>query len=98
MRDDPEALPPACEESKEIPGDYGNEFLVDWAGLDDPQHPQNFNPVLKWFITAIYGCMAMLVTFSSSVFSAANAITAQEFNVSPFVMSLATALTVLVRT
>lgn len=93
-----EGNPPPCEEPNlaALSGDQEKGCIVEWTGQDDPQHPQNLSPTHKWFITAIYGLMAMVVTFASSVFSTANGVTAKEFKVPTHVMSLATALTVLV--
>ncbi|KAE8420697.1 major facilitator superfamily domain-containing protein [Aspergillus pseudocaelatus] len=92
-----EGNPPPCEEPNlaVLSGDQEKACIVEWTGQDDPQHPQNLSPTHKWFITAIYGLMAMVVTFASSVFSTANGVTAKEFKVPTHVMSLATALTVL---
>lgn len=73
------------------------QLIVDWDGLDDPGHPQNLSKAMKWFVTLTYELMTFVVTFASSVFSTTNQATSAEFHVSTEVMTLATALTVLVR-
>ena len=70
--------------------------LVEWDGPDDPENPQNFPVRKKWLITCLFGSLTMWVTFSSSVFSSATAVTSKEFHVSTEVMTLGTSLTVLV--
>lgn len=77
-------------------GDDKSRDIVDWNGQDDPEHPQNMPSKKKWFVTMVYGLMTLVVTFASSVYSTATEVTAAEFNVSSEVMTLATALTVLV--
>ncbi|PPJ52006.1 hypothetical protein CBER1_09643 [Cercospora berteroae] len=69
--------------------------LVDWDGDDDPENPMNWNPVRKWAIATSMGSMTLVVTFASSVFSAATMVTAQQFGVSSEVMILGVALFVL---
>lgn len=76
--------------------DSEKHMIVDWDGPGDPSHPQNLSKAKKWFITLTYGLMTFVVTFASSVFSTANQATSIEFHVSTEVMTLATALTVLV--
>ncbi|CEJ58169.1 transporter C36.03c [Penicillium brasilianum] len=68
--------------------------LVEWDGPDDPGNPQNFSHRRKWTITVIMSLMTMWITFASSVFSTATAVTAKEFGVSTEVMVLGTSLTV----
>ena len=70
--------------------------LVEFDGPDDPGNPQNFPKSKKWLITVVYSSMTMWVQFSSSVFSAAAGVTSEEFHVSTEVMTLGTALPVLV--
>ncbi|PYI14593.1 MFS multidrug transporter [Aspergillus violaceofuscus CBS 115571] len=69
--------------------------IVDWDGPDDPEYPPNWSELRKWTITIILGLMTVSVTFASSVFSAAAAVTAEQFGVSEEVMILGTSLFVL---
>ena len=69
--------------------------VVVFSGPDDPLNPQNKPLWLKWTYAALLGAMTFVVTFSSSVFSTATAVTATEFGVSQEVMTLGTALFVL---
>ncbi|KAF7197973.1 Cercosporin MFS transporter CTB4, partial [Pseudocercospora fuligena] len=58
-----------------------DSFVVDWYGQDDKGNPQNLPLWRKWSITMILALYVLSTTFSSSVFSAAAAVTAQEFHV-----------------
>jgi DHA1 family multidrug resistance protein-like MFS transporter len=71
--------------------------LVEWDGPDDPENPQNFSRGRKWLITMILSTLTVWITFSSSVFSEATMVTAEEYHVSTEVMTLATSLPVFVR-
>lgn len=68
--------------------------LVEWDGPDDPENPQNLPTWKKWLITISMALMTTWITFSSSVFSTATAVTAKKFNVSTEVMTLATSLVI----
>ncbi|KAG2421854.1 hypothetical protein HFD88_005830 [Aspergillus terreus] len=68
--------------------------IVEWDGPDDPEHPQNMPTWRKWLITMTLSSLTMWITFSSSVFSTATRVTAEEFDVSTEVMTLATSLVV----
>lgn len=68
--------------------------LVQWDGPDDPEHPQNMPHWKKWVLTMTISSMTMWITFASSVFSTATAVTAKEYHVSTEVMTLATSLVV----
>lgn len=70
--------------------------LVEWDGPDDPENPQNFSRLRKWVITMILSTMTVWITFSSSVFSEATLVTAEEYHVSTEVTTLATSLPVFV--
>jgi hypothetical protein len=70
--------------------------LVDWDGPSDPDNPQNWSLTKKWYITMILSCLAFCITFSSSIFSQATAVTAELYGVSSEVTTLATSLFVLV--
>lgn len=72
------------------------DILVDLDGPDDPGNPQNLPVARKWLIIALFSSLTVWVTFSSSVFSAAVPITAEEYHVSTEVTTLGTSLTVLV--
>ncbi|KAL4812788.1 major facilitator superfamily domain-containing protein [Aspergillus spinulosporus] len=68
--------------------------LIEWAGPDDPENPQNMPHWRKWVITMTLSSMTMWLTFASSVFSTATLVTAQQFGESTEVMILATSLVV----
>ena len=68
--------------------------LVGWDGPDDPENPHNMPLWRKWLLTMTMSSMTMWMTFASSVFSTATTVTAEEFNVSTEVMTLATSLVV----
>ncbi|EFR04750.1 polyamine transporter 1 [Nannizzia gypsea CBS 118893] len=72
-----------------------NPDLVDWDGPDDPQNPKNFSRMKKWYITMMLSILTFCITFSSSVFSQATAVTAKIYGVSVEVTTLGTALIVL---
>lgn len=67
-----------------------------WDGPHDPKHPRNWSTARKWVITVITSLMTFSVTFASSVFSTAEAPTAEKFHVSHEVMVLGLSLFVLV--
>ena len=66
--------------------------LVELEGPDDPLNPQNIPNRWKWVYAALLGLMTLCVTFASSVFSTAAAVTAKEFGVSQEVMTLGVSL------
>ena len=70
--------------------------LVDWDGPDDPDNPQNWTRSRKWVITVVLSIMSFSISFASSVFSTATAVTSEKFGVSNVVMTLGTSLFVLV--
>jgi hypothetical protein len=70
--------------------------LVDWDGPSDPDNPQNWSLAKKWYITMILSCLTFCITFSSSIFSQATGVTAELYDVSTEVTTLATSLFVLV--
>jgi hypothetical protein len=69
--------------------------IVSWDGPSDPENPKNWSPLRKWLIVTTTCLMTFCVTFSSSVFSATVAVTAEEFNTSSEVMVLGISLFVL---
>ncbi|TEA13322.1 Citrinin biosynthesis cluster MFS transporter mrr1 [Colletotrichum sidae] len=57
----------------------GDDFIVDWSGPDDKGNAQNLPKPRKWLITWVLALYVLSTTFSSSVFSAAAAVTAKEY-------------------
>ncbi|KAF2009023.1 MFS general substrate transporter [Aaosphaeria arxii CBS 175.79] len=43
--------------------------LVDWDGLDDPDHPTNWRPALKWRNVLVVATLTFLTPFASSMFA-----------------------------
>lgn len=72
--------------------------LVEWTGPDDPENPQNWRFGKKAASTFLYAMMTVCVTFASTVFSEATAVTAKKYRVGTEVTTLGTSLFVLVRT
>ncbi|KAL4916765.1 major facilitator superfamily domain-containing protein [Aspergillus aurantiobrunneus] len=66
--------------------------LVEFDGPDDPLNPQNLAQWKKWMYANIVGWLSLVVTFATSVFSAATGTTAEEFGVARQVTTLGTAL------
>jgi len=83
------ANPATQQEKEEDPN------IVGFDGPDDPYNPQNLPMWKKWLYAVLLGSMTLVVTFASSVFSTATAVTAAEFGVSDEVMVLGTSLFVL---
>ncbi|EFE29938.1 MFS multidrug transporter, putative [Trichophyton benhamiae CBS 112371] len=73
-----------------------NPDLVNWEGPHDPENPRNFSRMRKWYITMMLSLLTFCITFSSSVFSQATAVTAKIYGVSVEVTTLGTALIVLI--
>ncbi|KAF1988061.1 MFS general substrate transporter [Aulographum hederae CBS 113979] len=69
--------------------------LIDWDGPDDPGNPMNWSYGWKWVVTLALGISTYVVTFASSVYSAAVVPTAKEFGVSPEVTTLGVSLFVI---
>lgn len=69
--------------------------LVDWEGENDPENPLHFSLKRKIWMSTMASCLTFGVSFSSSVFSADTAVTAEKFNVSEEVMILGVSLYVL---
>ncbi|KAK0386878.1 hypothetical protein NLU13_5191 [Sarocladium strictum] len=71
------------------------EYVVEFDGPDDPMHAQNW-PLRKKLITAIMlGYTTMTSAFTSSIFSAATLVVAQEYHVGTEVGLLGTTFYVL---
>ncbi|KAL4963706.1 major facilitator superfamily domain-containing protein [Aspergillus stella-maris] len=66
--------------------------LVNFNGPNDPLNPQNLPAWQNWLYANIIDWLSLVVTFATSVFSAAAGATATEFHVSPQVTTLGTAL------
>ncbi|KAK7756630.1 hypothetical protein SLS62_001467 [Diatrype stigma] len=69
--------------------------IVSWDGPADPECPRNWKPVKKFFFTVITSSVILTVSFGSSVFAPATAVTAAQFGVSPTVMQLSVTLWIL---
>jgi hypothetical protein len=59
----------------------GDNFIVDWYGPTDKGNPQNLPLWRKWLVTMSVALYVLTTTFASSAFSAAVAVTAEEFGV-----------------
>src|SRR5882672_267486 len=69
--------------------------IVGWDGEDDPANPMNFPRSKKWVMTMSLAAVTFCVSFSSSIFSTATTVTAEEFGISLEVMILGVSLYVL---
>lgn len=78
-----------------ISPDEKDPYLIVWDGPNDPENPMNWPNGRKWLYTIVLGSTTFCVTFASSVFSTATAVTAEIFHVSLEVMTLGTSLFVL---
>jgi hypothetical protein len=94
---------PPCEDSTACTAEPGTSHgeerdpnLVHWDGPDDPDNPMNWSKPLKWYITMMMSFLTFCITFSSSIFSQATLVTAEEFGVSQDVTTLATTLVLVV--
>ena len=70
--------------------------VVGWDGPNDPQNPHNWKKSKKYTVTVLYATLTFCITFSSSIFSTATAVTAELYGVSNEVMTLGTSLVVFV--
>lgn len=77
-------LPPALPDRE--------EYVVEFDGVDDPLHPQNWPLNKKLFLGAILAFDALSATMGSSIFSAATRAVSQEFGVAQVVGTLGTSL------
>lgn len=66
--------------------------LIELEGPDDPINPQLMSNGKKWFLCAVLGCMTLVVTFASSVFSTATQVVAAEYHVGLITSTLGTGL------
>ncbi|KAF2489181.1 MFS transporter [Lophium mytilinum] len=69
--------------------------LVDFDGPNDPANPKNWSKRRKWGVTLSMASLVFTVTFSSSIFSVAIGVVAEEYNVSEIVSTLGVTLFVL---
>lgn len=68
------------------------EYVVEFDGVDDPQHAQNWPMKKKLFLGAILAFDALAATMGSSIFSAATRAVSAEFHVATEVGTLGTSL------
>jgi len=71
------------------------EYVVEFDGVDDPLHAQNWTMRKKIFTAAILGFTTMTSAFGSSIFSAATRVVARQFGVGITVGVLGTSFYVL---
>ncbi|KAL4963195.1 MFS transporter [Aspergillus stella-maris] len=71
------------------------EYVVEFAGPDDPMHPQNWPTRKKIMVSALLAFTTFNSTFTSSIFSAANSVVSARFGVSTEVGTLGMSLYVL---
>jgi DHA1 family multidrug resistance protein-like MFS transporter len=68
------------------------EYVVEFMGVDDPLHAQNWPMRKKLYIAALMAYLSMAVTMGSSIFSPATRPVADEFGVISEVTTLGTSL------
>ncbi|KAL1961145.1 hypothetical protein VTO42DRAFT_3090 [Malbranchea cinnamomea] len=99
-----ETVPPSIsiEDAEKAPGTTAAGFrcqedpnLVEWSGESDPENPMNWSLARKWYTTMMLSMLTFCITFSSSIFSQATQVAADEFGVSTTVTTLATSFVVL---
>lgn len=56
--------------------------IVGWDGQDDPEHPLNFPPGRKWFITGLLAAITFMTPFASSILAPAIIYVSADFGVS----------------
>ncbi|KAI9924030.1 hypothetical protein MW887_007488 [Aspergillus wentii] len=71
------------------------EYVVEFAGPNDPLHPQNWSTKKKVATSVMLAWTTFNSTFTSSIYSAANSVVSSEFNVSTEVGTLGMSLYVL---
>ncbi|KAL4790617.1 major facilitator superfamily domain-containing protein [Aspergillus venezuelensis] len=71
------------------------EYVVEFAGPDDPMHPQNWPTRKKIMVSTLLAFTTFNSTFTSSIFSAANSVVSSKFGVSTEVGTLGMSLYVL---
>ncbi|KAH7384002.1 major facilitator superfamily domain-containing protein [Pyrenochaeta sp. MPI-SDFR-AT-0127] len=68
------------------------EYVVEFDGVDDPLHAQNWPMKKKLGIGAILALDALSATMGSSIFSSATRVVSHQFGVAPVVGTLGTSL------
>jgi DHA1 family multidrug resistance protein-like MFS transporter len=71
------------------------EYVVEFAGPDDPLHPQNWSIKKKIAVSAMLAYTTFNATFTSSIYSTANSVVSSKFHVSTEVGTLGLSLYVL---
>ncbi|GFF82660.1 uncharacterized transporter C569.05c [Aspergillus lentulus] len=71
------------------------EYVVEFAGPDDPLHPQNWSIKKKIAVSAMLAYTTFNATFTSSIYSTANSVVSLKFHVSTEVGTLGLSLYVL---
>lgn len=71
------------------------EYVVEFAGPDDPLHPQNWPTKKKIAMSMLLAWTTFNSTFTSSIYSTANSVISSKFNVSTEVGTLGLSLYVL---
>jgi len=71
------------------------KYVVDFAGFDDPLHPQNWTLKKKYLVSGILAATSAFCVWGSSIFSPAILAVAKEFGVSNEVATLGVSLYVL---
>ncbi|KAJ5683215.1 hypothetical protein N7462_006380 [Penicillium macrosclerotiorum] len=71
------------------------EYVVEFAGVDDPLHPQNWSTAKKLTTAVILSFTTFNATFASSIYSSGNSILSMQFHVSNEVGTLGLSLYVL---
>ncbi|KAH7160320.1 putative MFS multidrug transporter [Dactylonectria estremocensis] len=54
--------------------------VVGWESQHDPEHPLNFAPARKWFITSLLSGITFMTPFASSILAPAITFVAEDFN------------------
>ncbi|KAH7136439.1 putative MFS multidrug transporter [Dactylonectria macrodidyma] len=70
-----ETLPPPVHPVMDL--DNG---VVGWESQHDPEHPLNFAPARKWFITSLLSGITFMTPFASSILAPAITFVADDFN------------------
>ncbi|EXJ87476.1 MFS transporter, DHA1 family, multidrug resistance protein [Capronia epimyces CBS 606.96] len=71
------------------------DYVVEFDGIDDPLHPQNWPFKKKFYLGAILAYTCLCSTFTSSIFSSSTMSVGKYFGVSVEVATLSTSLYVL---
>ena len=96
MQDVEKAEEPGEKERPDEQPSSSDPNLIGWNGPEDPENPFNWPISKKCIVTGALASMTLVITFTSSVFSTATIVVAQEYGVSDEVTILGTSLFVLV--